>query len=212
MESGKGDANIDFVKAPVISSITDRFAADSDKSDAKLREIVKYVDGTIAAKPTGVTDADIELVREARKSSYATGGVDHQGFIPCTSDDIDYAKEFLKFMYSDEGLKIYYDTMGGLKLPATPTDGYAVKADLSVFTQSVSSLLSENYLCTTYAKSKMFTIAGVSNIYRNGMNSLVSDITTKMQAGKSIAAIIDEIMQTNQNDITSKWSTIKNNI
>lgn len=212
VEMGSDDYNIDFVKAPVISSITNRFAANSDKSDEKLREIVKYVDGDSATKPTGVTDEDIELVRDARKSSYASGGVDHQAFIPCTSDDVDDAKAFLKFIYSDKGLNTYYDTMNGLKLPAMPTDGYAEKTDLSVFTQSVSDLLSENYLCTTYTKSKMFTIAGVSVIYRNGMNSLVNTITNRWKSGDELDEIVNYVMQKNQDDIISKWSTIKNNI
>ena len=212
VEMGSDTANIDFVKAPVISAITDRFAEGSDKSDAKLREIVKYVDGASTTKPTGVTDGDIELVRDARKNSYASGGVDHQAFIPCYSDDIDQAKQFLKFMYSDKGLNTYYDTMNGLKLPATPTGGYAAKSNLSVFTQSVTDLLSENYICTTFAKSKMFTLAGVSTIYRNGMNALVETITTQAKQDKTIDEIVTYVMTTNQTDILNKWSTIKNNI
>ncbi|MBE5740316.1 MAG: carbohydrate ABC transporter substrate-binding protein [Clostridiales bacterium] len=212
VEMGSDTANIDFVKAPVISSITDRFAEGSDKTDAKLREIVKYVDGTSATKPTGVTDADIKLVRDARKNSYASGGVDHQAFIPCYSDNIDQAKQFLKFMYSDKGLNTYYDTMGGLKLPATPTGGYAAKENLSVFTQSVTDLLSENYICTTFAKSKMFTLAGVSTIYRNGMRALVETITAQAKKDKTIEEIVTYVMTTNQTDILNKWSTIKNNI
>ena len=212
VEMGSDTANIDFIKTPVISSITDKFAESSDKSDAKLREIVKYVDGTSTTKPVGVTDADIELVRNARKNSYATGGVDHQGFIPCYSDNIDQAKQFLKFMYSDKGLNTYYDAMGGLKLPATPSGGYAAKSNLTVFTQSVTNLLSENYLCTTHAKSKMFTLAGVSSIYRNGMSTLVEPIMAQAKSGKTIDQIVTYVMTTNQNDIASKWSTIKNNI
>ncbi len=212
VEMGSDKANIDFVKAPILSSITDKFADGSDKSDAKLREIVKYVDGTSTIKPTGIADSDIELVRNARKNSYATGGVDHQGFIPCYSDDIDEAKQFLKFMYSDKGLNTYYDTMGGLKLPATPSSGYAEKSNLTVFTQSVTDLLSENYLCTTHAKSKMFTLANVSSIYRNGISGLVEPIMTQFKQGKSVDEIVNYVMTTNQNDIASKWSTIKNNI
>ena len=115
-------------------------------------------------------------------------------------------------MYSDKGLNTYYDTMGGLKLPATPTGGYAEKSNLTVFTQSVSDLLGENYLCTTYAKSKMFTLAGVSTIYRNGMFSLVDTITTMSKGGKTIDEIVNYVMTTNQTDIATKWSTIKNNI
>ena len=212
VEMGSDTANIDFVKAPVLSSITDKFADGSDKSDAKLREIVKYVDGTSSTKPTGVTDGDIELVKAARKNSYATGGVDHQGFIPCYSDDIDNAKQFLKFMYSDKGLNTYYDTMGGLKLPATPSGGYAAKSNLTVFTQSVTDLLSENYLCTTQANSKMFTLANVSSIYRNGLVSLVTSIMDQYKKGKTVDEIVSYVMTTNQNDIAAKWSTIKNNI
>ena len=212
VEMGSDKANIDFIKAPVLSSITDKFADGSDKSDAKLREIVKYVDGTSSTKPTGVTDGDIELVKAARKNSYATGGVDHQGFIPCYSDDIDEAKQFLKFMYSDKGLNTYYDTMGGLKLPTTPSGGYAAKPNLTVFTQSVTDLLSENYLCTTQAKSKMFTLANVSSIYRNGLSGLVDPIMAQYKKGKTVDEIVSYVMTKNQNDIASKWLTIKNNI
>jgi hypothetical protein len=115
-------------------------------------------------------------------------------------------------MYSDKGLNTYYDTMGGLKLPATPSGGYAEKSNLTVFTQSVTDLLSENYLCTTQANSKMFTLANVSSIYRNGLVSLVTSIMDQYKKGKTVDEIVSYVMTTNQNDIAAKWSTIKNNI
>ena len=153
-------ANIANMKVPVISSITDRFASDSDKSDAKLIEIIDYVDGgKVSAKPSGVTDADIAIVEEARSLTYMTGA-EMTAVVPVTSTKSDLAKDFLKFMYSDEGAKIVLMADAGTQLPVN-TD-FSSDADI-------------NGKLTEFGKSRMRLLSGGTTFFKSFKEPIVYD-------------------------------------
>ena len=124
-EMSNVDKMNDFVmmKTPVISSITDKLT--TVKTDAELRKLIdaidKVTDGTEAEdvykdgdnyKVNGksVSKADWDYVKAARNTMPAnySGQV---AFIPTYSNAKEGAKEFLKFLYSDEGYKVYMDTL-----------------------------------------------------------------------------------------------------
>lgn len=87
--------------------------------DANLRALVDYVDGK-AELPTYGTEeevkADAEIVKAARSVRYSIG-MTHSCAIPVYATAKVGAKEFLKFMASDEGLKIYLENTNGANLP-----------------------------------------------------------------------------------------------
>lgn len=220
--SNFSSAKLDMIKTPVISSLVqklsfcptdgdgkkikaDNFTAEQKKTaDEKLVELIKYVDavdaGETSVKPEGVTDEDIAKVTEARHYSYMAGGTDHQAYIPSYAKNVENAKKFLKFMYSDEGMNIYYKTMKGATLPATPVNGYKEEVTLSEFRKSVNAATEEGYTFDRIEKARYFVLASVSACMTNGVKPVVA-----LRAGQTPQQIIDA----NSKDVKDKWESIK---
>lgn len=99
-----------FMKTPIISAIIDK--TPSIANDEVLRQVISYVDGDVATKPEGVTDADVEIIREARNVKYGGNGAGG-AFIPAYSSAKANAKEFLKYLCTEEFAQIYYEKTGG---------------------------------------------------------------------------------------------------
>ncbi len=208
MKENYSDANIDMIKTPVISSLVDKL---SFKEDSKLKEVIQYVDavdaGENAVAPAYATEEDIKIVTEARHYSYMAGGVDHRAYVPAYSNQIDLAKEFLKFMYSDEGLNIYYETLKGTMLPATPTGGYNADGfSLSGFRVSANKAQQEGFVYNREPKSRFFVLNNLSTCYQIGGYELVDEFTSVN--GKSANELMDAIDEF----IAGKWSKYSSNL
>ncbi len=204
MQQNYADASIDYIRTPVISSIINKL--DTVNDDAALTEVIKYIDAVDAGenptKPAGVSDADIQVVKEARHCSYITGGMDHQAVIPAYSDNIEIAKEFLKFMYSDEGLNVYYQALNGNMLPATPVNGYDTEGvSISSFIQSSNEATAMGFAVNRESTAKYFVLAGVATTFTNGVSAVQELYSGNLDAN----AIIDK----NTDAIQKKWSVIK---
>ena len=104
-----GDTPLDMMLTPLTSDIV--YADPAKSKDAQtpvtdeqtLRQIVSYVRGEINEKPTGVPDSFIEKVREAALRSRA--GLGFNAVIPSASKKQEMAKDFLKYIYSDDGIE-----------------------------------------------------------------------------------------------------------
>lgn len=133
--SGTGSTD-DFgvMKTPVVSGITDKLT--TVKGDTALRNLISAIDavadGTddISKYQSGadyivdgktVSAADWEYVKSAR-GTVASQYPAQTLFIPSYSENIEGAKEFLKFYYSDEGIKIYTKNLHST-LPIELCDG-----------------------------------------------------------------------------------------
>lgn len=206
--------NIDYIKAPVISALVDKlsFANEegltAEEKDERLAELVAFVDahptvGDNEGAPAYAQASDVEKVRDARGASYVRGGEDHTAIVPAYAEHLDQAKAFLKYMYSDEGLKVYYKAQKGIALPATPTSGYE-SLSLSTFTQSVNDVTEEgaftNY--NFYDKAKVYSLGGVNLYFNNGSTNAVH----RLIEGVSAATIIAD----NQKDLKTRWTSIAN--
>ena len=219
--------NVDFIRIPVISSITNRmnmgdssspsYIADDAQRDAKLAEVVKYVDehatvGDNATKPSGVTDDDVEIVREARVYNSVQGtDYDHVMLVPSWSGNKEAAKGFLKYIYSDEGLQTFYNTMEGHHLPAVKSTGaYDVPFTLTPFRQSANALLEEGHFSGfdyIAEKNKIFCIA---NILTNFSNNIPGGNFFNAMRDSNLSA--EEIIDKNDNYIVNKWDNIRGQI
>ena len=79
--------------------------------ESALKSIVKDIDGNtlmneeIAAKHTGVSVEDVQIIRERRGYYLDQAGISVA--IPSYANAKDVAKKFLRFMYSTDGAKIY---------------------------------------------------------------------------------------------------------
>lgn len=99
--------NFKMMRAPVLSAIANKLDA-GHNTDDHLCQLVDYVDG-VAAKPAWASDAEVEIVRAARFAS--AGQVTSSTIaVPSYSPAKDLAKDFLKFMFSDTGMKIFAQT------------------------------------------------------------------------------------------------------
>ena len=122
-EMNKQYPNVDvqFIRYPVISALANNSTLGLGITEQELSSVVGYVDGTIATKPTVnsskgfTTDEIIEKVRVAR--SWSNSYVNNFTVcIPEYSPKAEIAKEFLKFMVSDEGQLVYANATNGLTM------------------------------------------------------------------------------------------------
>lgn len=122
-------ADVAFMRTPIISSIVetmelwadgdteypDLSTAKKDEYDRQLAAIIDAVDRG-ESELAGVSQNDFKRIQEAR-SVTATMADGALTMIPTASKNIDEAKEFLKFMYSDKGIAAYNSHIYGTGLP-----------------------------------------------------------------------------------------------
>ena len=137
-QKGNGDV-LKYMKTPILSGIIEK--TPSIENDDVLREVVSYVDGEITEKPAGVTDEDVAYIREARKIEGL--GTHQAAYIPAYSSSKAIVKEFLKYLATDEAIKICLDATGGSSVPLK----YDIRSDsarwnaLSPFMQTKYDML-----------------------------------------------------------------------
>ncbi len=191
-------ANIKFLRLPIISSIINNLPTVND--DATLRAVIQYVDGTSATKPAGVSDEDIERVREARDYSCATTSTAHHMMVSAYSPRVDSAKQFIKYLYSDKGMKIYYNALQGGRLPANLSNGTYDDIELTEFRKSVNAIPFEQVgVCPK--KARVYALGGVGVRFENGVGG---DPIRALTNGTTAA----EIINMNKTYIQNNWSQI----
>lgn len=203
-------ANIEYIRTPVVSEIVEKATsvktaaqANNKTNDEMLALVVKEIDeGKASSSYTQITQADYDIVKEARSISYLSSGDSAVAYIPAYSDKIDAAKEFLKFMYSDVGLNIYYEALNGAALPLTPTIGYTSNITLTTFRKAVNKAEEDGFVYRfSTSKSKIFSLGGVDPYYRNGTNGIVSAFNNNTS--------VDQILAWNTENIKSRWAEIR---
>lgn len=211
--------NIDYIKIPLVSSIVNNEKLHNTYTEDQLREIVSYIDahpetGDFEGLPAGYTDHDdIEFIRGSRNSgSYMRTDYDHLFVIPGWSAKKDLAKGFLKWMYSDEALQLFYKTMDGHHLPALPStgsyDNEGVK--FTKFRTCANRILDEGYFCKyleSTVKDKMFCVAGVQSNFSNSV-SKTGNVVTWLMGSMTPGEVVAE----NTNYMRTRWNSIKNAI
>lgn len=128
-----GDADVELLRTPVMSEIVnnDKIKADftgSDaEKDAKLSAIVSFIDTNYIdgdkepseadAATLGVSLTTLEFVHHARLARHTLP--DFVAVVPEYSEELEEAKDFLKFMYSKEGQEIVMKETYGCGAPLT---------------------------------------------------------------------------------------------
>lgn len=194
-ESNNQDS-IKLLKMPIISAITDKLSfwefeedyqaasQDSTKAvklaeyDQKLSDLVKYVDGEISKPNYQGVDADIAVIRAARRvtSSYGTG---HQAVIPAYSNAIEPAKEFLRFLATDTAQRIFIKNTKGSSLPFIYDykDNIEEYAAFSDFAKSRIEIVEQANFLPMWANKKMYWLAGMTDL-AYGFNTIFADDNT----------------------------------
>lgn len=117
-EIAEGKVAFKAMKTPVISAIADKTSfKDATDRDLKLRELVRWIDDgeNAATRPAFATDEDVAIVSAARHV-VSTQSAEVM-IIPAYSSSVSLAKEFIRFLYSDEAAKIFTQATNGIELP-----------------------------------------------------------------------------------------------
>ena len=114
MANVKTDYDFQYMKTPVLSGIIERTPSIPD--DATLSKVIAYIDGDEGATlPSGVTENDLAIIREARQvedlCTFQTA------YIPAYATAKGAAKEFLKFCATDKAIQICLDATKGSSFP-----------------------------------------------------------------------------------------------
>lgn len=167
---GKGN-DVEMMKMPVISSVVEKCTSitgeNGGTADQELAALIRAIDaGSTALSGDGysVTQADYDKIYEARNVVYVNGE-SATAIIPKVAQNKELAKLFLKYMYSDEGIKLYTNTKHCAVLPV---QGYEylveeMESDLDLFQKSSYNI--------------MFSCSKVFNNYNNpvlGLSCLAS--------------------------------------
>lgn len=196
---GSGNANILPMKTPVLSALADKLGIRSDKH---LSLIVDYVDGvelteSQLAVVNGYSEEVIQAVREARCMYYS--GQPQHTVIPAYSNCIEGALELLKYMYSDEGMKLISETAG---VPSSLTYSDQTQLDTSSWTpfmQECSKLLQNANNLTHFLNRPIFYLTGVEHIM---INDPVRAMTYRTDGGIMTA---EEYWAKETSDWKAKW-------
>ena len=166
MKTKYPNVNLAMIKTPVLSAVANKcsFASAANK-DQILRAAIDYVDGKVATMPAECTTDDIAIIAEARGVEYVTGQ-DLIAYVPVYSNQIPAAKEFLKFMASDEGMRIFRDGTSGCELPFTYTEKVAA-TKVTSFRQSINSILDVSVARFVNSKDRIYSLGGINVLLYN---------------------------------------------
>lgn len=200
----ESDSVIKLMKTPVISSIidsTNSYSRGQEKrlpnitSDEMLSQVIDYVDGN-GELPAGVTEEEVAFVADAR-NAVASKALEHVAYAPAFSNAAELADEFLLFLASDEGIKIFKENcIGGF----APFD-YEFK-DLSVTEQSVYEATKNAIYVDDFCHNELFYRAGIS-----GTNAGTSDTLESLLCkpnGKTAQELFDMMIAAYGG---AKWAT-----
>lgn len=185
---------IRFMRLPVISAIRDKTPTITD--DVMLRAVVDYCDGITSVLPAGVSEADAKYVSDARRMANSVGQ-DHNVGIYAKSKAIELAKDFLKFMTTEEAGQIYANELNGLTLPYGSYDPVADNKPLSGYIRSKFEVM--NNCIPVYQERKPILV------YRGGLQAFRSKFGVKIFTGEQSA---ENIMQSNYDYYHDNWKNI----
>lgn len=212
MKSVGGLDHFAMMRTPVISAITDKL--DTVKTESNLRRLISALDDIADGKKKTedfvdgdnykigdikVSKHDWDYVHNARFTVTSTYNGD-VAVIPNYSDNIEGAKLFLKYLYSDEGYKVYEDTLK-IPMPISLSDGTKIDTkNWNAFEISQLNLLSEaDYVMGsgTNSQHRIFSDGGASSF--TGYN-YISALCTNNSSDRKTANQIWEIMKARVND------------
>lgn len=204
--------NFAMMKMPVISSIVDNLT--TIKNDSQLRKVISAIDAVtdktadITTYQNGdsyviddltVSAADWEYVKAARN----TMGSNYSGnsaYIPSYANAKEGAKEFLKYLYSDEGYKIYANTLNTV-MPLSLSTGELDTSTWSSFGKSQFDLYRyTEQFATEYLAGKhaIFSFGGAAKF--GSLKTYVNLFCTNNPADRLDAASAWEDIQKHIND------------
>lgn len=201
---------IEMIKTPVLSSIIERPECATIADDAELKALVKSIDAGSKALSGDGFDVDqtaFNKVYEAR-SIHNCIGINHDMIIPSYADAKETAKLFIRFMYSNEGCRIFRNkAYANLPLKYTTEAGDADNP----FIRSVDAINNSD---------KVYIISGEAKLNDNRQRAGILLFNKTDFAHPNTFAIMmqdpakwtaERIFNDEYEFVQSKWSSWKNN-
>ena len=189
--------DIRMMRVPMISAIIDK--CDTISDDATLSAVIDAIDSG-ATSYEGVSDEDFARIAEARMNVASLSGI-HALAIPKTSKNVDEAKNFLKFMFSEAGQKIYAQAENGLAMPYGYDPSKDSDVQVSTFVQSANECIlgDINMIYNPDYSSPVMFFGGLGVLPGTAQNQFFSKSTTA-------EALYAKTMES----ISNRWDQILN--
>lgn len=171
------EVNLKMMRMPVLSAIVEKLEyrnGGAYMTDDMLSDVIAAIDGG-ATTFEGVSENDMARLIEARTMMFSWSA-GHAGWIPTNSDKKDVAKDFLQYMVSDEGLRIFTKATKGCTQPYDfdYLNDAATKSEMNAFMKSVYNITenSKEYFFEP-GKDPLYCMGGVTLSYNwNGITMM----------------------------------------
>lgn len=157
------DQVFDLLKTPVLSSLIEKCSSIS--TDSELSLVVKCIDETKSFSETksllaALSEADYNLVKNSRSVEYMLYG--HQAHIPNYSSAKELAKDFLRYMASNEGIEIMIKVGKGYQtgFKYTPSEEF-YNANYSVLQKSHYKIMQSATMLKPKSSFVLFNFGGL---------------------------------------------------
>lgn len=207
-----------MMRTPVLSSITDKLT--TVKSDANLRKVITAIDNVLdgvkqlSDYQSGegynvdgltVSKADWDYIYTAR-CTVASNFSGENGCIPNYSENIEGAKAFLSFLYSDEGYRIYAKALKN-PMPLSLSDGSALDmSDWNAFQISQVEMMEEAVAMPCYYVASRHDIFKAGGATKYADVAYVSMLCASNKGDrKNVDGIWDEIIAKVNDNYENKW-------
>lgn len=210
--------NFAMMRTPVLSAIIDKL--ETVQSDAQLRQVITAIDNVadgvkqLSDYQSGegynvegleISKADWDYIHTAR-FTVATNYSGENACIPNRSENIEGAKLFLSFMYSDEGYRAYVKSLK-TPMPLSLSDGSKLDtSDWNAFQISQVDMLEEAVAMPCYY------VASRHDIFKAGGATKYADVpyvarlcASNKADRKNADAIWEEIIQKVNDEFENKW-------
>ena len=215
MASAGSVEDFEMMLTPVISSITKQLS--TVKKDSDLRKLISAIDAVVSGEKQiseyqsgenyvvdglSVSTADWDYVKKARYTM-AANYAGQSAFIPNYSNAKEGAKEFLKFLYSDEGMKVYSDALH-LVMPIQMTEGEVDTSKWNEFELNQYKLYNQTEQFVTKeasCKHEIFTDGGADSFaeYEYISHLCTNNVTDHQSANEVWESIINLVDQYYEN-------------
>jgi len=210
--------NFAMMRTPVLSAITNKLT--TVKSDAQLRQVITAIDNVqdgvkqLSDYQSGdiynvdgqeVSQEDWDFIYTARYTIAANYSGEN-ACIPQYSENVEGAKLFLSFLYSDEGYRTYVKSLK-TPMPMTLSDGSQLDtSDWNAFQKSQVTLLEEAVAMPCYYVASRHDIFKAGGATKYADVPYVSRLCASNKADrKSADAIWEEMIAKVNDEYENKW-------
>lgn len=216
MKSIGGLEDFEMMKTPVLSAIVDKLT--TVKTETGLKKLISAIDSVTDGEKSlsdykngenyivdgkEVAASDWQYVSSAR-NSVPTNYSNASAYIPAYSNAKEGAKEFLKYLYSDEGYTIFSDALH-IAMPLTLSEGLLKTDDWNSYEKNQYDMLNKAEHCVTnhiMSKHPIFKYGGADAFANTEYINLFSATNEKdrITADKAWETIANKVNDNYENN------------